>query len=144
MTSRKKQKKQKSPLPSQYEFVSHTTAPPVPSRRPSPPGVRDYPPPQQLFQGSGARTQSTSPPLHQPSPPTQTRQPRQSCSTSSTSQNSRSSSQAQDSASTQRPEVVQPPLYDELSRLINELISQPNRGPKIPFLSPTFERGTTW
>ncbi|KAG2251093.1 hypothetical protein Bca52824_081229 [Brassica carinata] len=108
MSSKKKQKRsQKSPLPLQYQFVSKTTAPPVPNRR-SPPGVSDYPPPRQLFQDSEAQTQAASGPLHQPSPPPQSRR-----SETSATRRSLSSSQAQDSASTESPEAVEPTLSDE-------------------------------
>ena len=139
MSSKKKQKRsQKSPLPLQYQFVSKTTAPPVPNRR-SPPGVSDYPPPRQLFQDSEAQTQAASGPLHQPSPPPQSRR-----SETSATRRSLSSSQAQDSASTESPEAVEPTLSDEQTRLLNQLLSQPNLGPEIPILSPTFEPGTTW
>ncbi|XP_033134038.1 uncharacterized protein LOC108871326 [Brassica rapa] len=147
MSSKKKQKvSKKSPLPSQYHFVPKTTAPPVPNRR-SPPGVSDYPPPRQLFQDSEAQTQAASgplhqpspPPLHQPSPPSQSRR-----SETSATRRSPSRSQSQDSASTESPEAVEPTLSDEQTRLLNQLLSQPNWGTDIPILSPAFEPGTTW
>ncbi|WZZ15697.1 hypothetical protein YC2023_108786 [Brassica napus] len=147
MSSKKKQKvSKKSPLPSQYHFIPKTTGPPVPNRR-FPPGVSDYPPPRQLFQDSEAQTQAASgplhqpslPPLHQPSPPSQSRR-----SETSATRRSPSRSQSQDSASTESPEAVEPTLSDEQTRLLNQLLSQPNRGTDIPILSPTFEPGTTW
>ncbi|KAG2266803.1 hypothetical protein Bca52824_073882 [Brassica carinata] len=139
MGSKKKQKQsQQSPLPSQYQFFPRTTAPPVPNRR-SPPGVSDYPPPRQLFQDSHAQTEAASAHLPQPSPPPQPRR-----SEKSAARNGPSSSEAQDSASTERPEAVNPTLSDGFLRQINELISQPNRGRDIPILSPNFEPGTTW
>ncbi|KAF3583420.1 hypothetical protein F2Q69_00028949 [Brassica cretica] len=121
-----------------YKNNSRTTAPPVPNRQ-SPPGVSDYPPPRQLFQDSQVQTQAASATLHQPSPPQQPRR-----SETSPTQNSPSSSQAQDSATTERPEAVDPTLSDEQLRVVNELLSQPNRGLDIPILSPTFEPATTW
>ncbi|KAG2255139.1 hypothetical protein Bca4012_091691 [Brassica carinata] len=141
MGSKKKQKQsQQSPLPSQYQFFPRTTAPPVPNRR-SPPGVSDYPPPRQLFQDSHAQTEAASAHLPQPSPPPPP-EPRRT--ETSAARNGPSSSEAQDSASTERPEAVNPTLSDGFLRQINELISQPNRGRDIPILSPNFEPGTTW
>uniref|UniRef100_A0A0D3AXV5 Mut7-C RNAse domain-containing protein n=1 Tax=Brassica oleracea var. oleracea TaxID=109376 RepID=A0A0D3AXV5_BRAOL len=140
MGSKKKQKQsQQSPLPSQYQFFPRTTAPPVPNRR-SPPGVSDYPPPRQLFQDSHAQTEAASAHLPQPSPPPPP-EPRRT--ETSAARNGPSSSEAQDSASTERPEAVNPTLSDGFLRQINELISQPNRGRDIPILSPNFEPGTT-
>ncbi|KAL0675502.1 hypothetical protein Bca4012_003483 [Brassica carinata] len=140
MGSKKKQKQsQQSPLPSQYQFFPRTTAPPVPNRR-SPPGVSDYPPPRQLFQDSHAQTEAASAHFPQPSPPPPP-EPRRT--ETSAARNGPSSSEAQDSASTERPEAVNPTLSDGFLRQINELISQPNRGRDIPILSPNFEPGTT-
>ncbi|KAL0723204.1 hypothetical protein Bca4012_037803 [Brassica carinata] len=136
MGSKKKQKQ--SPLPTQYQFVPRTTAPPVPHRR-SPPGVSDYPPPRQLFQDSHAQSQATSAPLPQPSTPPQPRR-----SEMSAARNAPSCSEAQDSASTELPEAVNPTPSDGFLRQAKELISQPNRGHGIPILSPNFEAGTTW
>ncbi|KAL0696114.1 hypothetical protein Bca4012_063294 [Brassica carinata] len=136
MGSKKKQKQ--SALPTQYQFVPRTTAPPIPHRR-SPPGVSDYPPPRQLFQDSHAQSQDTSAPLPQPSPPPQPRR-----SETSAARNAPNCSEAQDSASTERPEAVNPTPSDGFLRQVNELISQPNRGHGIPILSPNLEPGTTW
>ncbi|KAH0928970.1 LOW QUALITY PROTEIN: hypothetical protein HID58_014697, partial [Brassica napus] len=82
MSGKKKQKKMftssamtPSPLPSQYEFVPRTQAPPpVPNRQP-PPSVSDYPPPAQLFQDSTVQSRRDSTPSPQPRG-SQTSQPR--------------------------------------------------------------------
>ncbi|XP_018511390.2 serine/arginine repetitive matrix protein 1-like [Brassica rapa] len=82
MSGKKKQKKMltssaktPSPLPSQYEFVPRTQAPPpVPNRQP-PPSVSDYPPPAQLFQDSMVQSRRASTPSPKPRG-SQTSQPR--------------------------------------------------------------------
>ncbi|KAG2303791.1 hypothetical protein Bca52824_032442 [Brassica carinata] len=138
MLGRKKQKKTvtssaktPSPLPSQYEFVPRTQAPPPVRNRQPPPSVSDYPPPAQLFQESTIqpRRALTSSPQPRGS---QTSQPRGTFE----AQNSETAEVSED----EEFPHVEPTLSEDQMDVFNALLSQPGRE-RLTTLSPYLEFG---
>ncbi|KAL0695582.1 hypothetical protein Bca4012_062762 [Brassica carinata] len=157
MLGRKKQKKTvtssaktPSPLPSQYEFVPRTQAPPPVRNRQPPPSVSDYPPPAQLFQESTiqprrALTSSPQPRGSQTSQPrvSQTSQPRMSHTSLPRGSHTQGTFEAQNSETAEVSEDeefphVEPTLSEDQMDVFNALLSQPGRE-RLTTLSPYLE-----